>query len=248
MALAALITAASSTAFAAGTLIFEVDSSNVATYSAAINATTVQKVGAGEAVFQGAFGAALELQNGQVEINGASSMPTAVEFNTNAGNILEVNQASLSVPALTMTEAGQLLCTLDTTLAGALSGPGALTVDAAANQSLTIGVDTSASINQMIVNAAANVKIGGAGFKMPAGNTPAHDIAGSLQITAPVAGSCAGLTDISGTMRVDTGTIPAVGDTNDVFASSKLKFADGATLVLGDGVVWDRAITVGSYN
>jgi len=257
----AVLMAASSTAFSSGTLVIEVDS-GVATHSGAISAATVQKIGAGEVEFQGSFGAALQLSNGRAEINGASSMPSAVTFDTNAGNILEINQASLSVPALTMTTAGELLCTLDTALVGAPSGA-ALTVDAAANKVLTIGADLSAGTSAMIINSAATVAVGAAsGDKMPASGAPAVTVAGILELKANMAGGyCAGANVINGTLLVDANVaVPAYAaasssantdffnhwDSSASSSSGSLKFNSGATLKLGAGASWARAITVGT--
>jgi len=255
-----LLTVVASSAGFASNLIIDVTSGS-AEVSGAI-AGTASKIGAGVAVLSGnnASLTALNIQAGEVEINAVNAMPQAVTFSTAANNILEVTVDGASVPALTMTLAGKLLCTNDTTLAGAPSGA-ALTVDAAANKVLTIGADLSAGTSAMVIASAATVAVGAAsGDKMPAASAPAVTVAGILELKSAMAGGyCAGVNVINGILQVDNSvTVPAfaaaTNSTNTDFfnhwngsaSEGSLKFNSGATLKLGSGATWARAITVGT--
>jgi hypothetical protein len=254
LTLGLLTVVASSTAFSATNLILDVQGlNNSADVSGALSATTIKKIGAGIANVSGAVSAALELSVGQFNVSGAASMPSAVTFDTTSDNILQVNNATRALPALTMSASGKVLLNVaslawDT----APTGLSTLTVDGLTSmRNLVIGADMSASPVAINVDTLGNLQVGGAGKSTDG----VHTINGMLEILAsPLADCIPGVTTIQsgGILKVVDGvTVPAANDAGDLFGidadgSDTLKFNSGAVLRLGHGVTWARAITVGS--
>ncbi len=247
------VVATATSGFASGTLVLDVATfGESADVSGALTATTVQKIGNGIANVSGNVTAALQLTDGQFNVSGASSMPSAVTFDTNADNILRVNNATRALPALTMSASGQVL--LDVTSLSwdaAPNGLGTITINGTAGsaKNLVVAADMSASTVAIIVDTLANLQVGGAG-KSTDGT---HTISGMLEILASPAADCVpGVTTIQsgGVLKVVAGvTVPAAGDVNDLFGNDPddtLRFNSGAILRLGNGVTWARDITVGS--
>lgn len=213
---------------------------------------SMKKTNPGTLLIEGVTAAAfanLEISGGTVKFNDTNSMPVGnITFDTIDGNVLEVNAAGANVPVLTMTNAGQLLCDTQVNLVGVPVGEGVLSVNGAGPA--TVASDLSASSTPMAVMSGATVQIGGAS-KLPGTSSPAFTVDGLLEITSlPAAGAIGGSTVIeaAGTLKVDDSiTVPGLGG-SDIFNASNLTFKDGATLELGNGVVWNRPITVGSAN
>ena len=256
LTLGLLTVVASSTAFSATNLILEVNSDS-ADVTGSLAATSIQKIGNGIANVTGAVSAALQLTDGQFNVSGASSMPSAVTFDTNPDNILKINVASQVVPALTMSASGQLLLAHDASWGVRPSGASTLTVEgttAGAFKNLAIAADMSGVATPVDVNTNANLQVGGASRKATTGT---HRIYGMLEIlTSPVAGCVPGQTTIfsGGALKVAAGiTAPQYNDAGDLFGDNSssvpydvLQFNSGAKLILGAGATWARNITVGS--
>jgi len=255
MTLGLLTVVASSTAFSATNLILDVEGlGNSADVSGALTATTIHKIGAGIANVSGAVSAALELSVGQFNVSGASSMPSAVTFDTTPDNILKINDATLALPALAMSASGKVLLNVASlSWAVAPTGAATLTVDGLTSmRNLVVAADMSASATPITVETLGNLQVGGAGNKSTDG---VHSISGMLEILANPAAECfPGVTTINsgGVLKVvDSVTVPAASAAGDLFGSDvdgsdTLKFNSGAVLRLGNGAVWARAITVGT--
>lgn len=255
LTLGLLTVVASSTAFSATNLILDVQGlNNSADVSGALSATTIKKIGAGIANVSGAVSAALELSVGQFNVSGAASMPSAVSFDTTPDNILNINDATLPLPALAMSASGKVLLNVASLAWNtAPTGAATLTIDGLTSmRNLVVAADMSASPVAIIVDTLANLQVGGAGNKSTDG---IHTISGMLEILASPAAECVpGITTIqsAGVLKVVDGvTVPAASAAGDLFGndadgSDTLKFNSGAVLRLGHGVTWARAITVGS--
>jgi hypothetical protein len=179
-------------------------------------------------------------------------MQSAVTFDTTANNILEINAATQVVPALKMPVNGELLLAYDASWSTAPAGGSTLTVvsTAGAVKKLAIAADMSGVATPVDVSTQANLQVGEAAHKATTGT---HRIYGMLEIIAsPAVGCFPGQTIIKngGALKVDDHiTAPQYNDAGDLFGtggSDTLQFANGAKLVLGNGAVWARNITVGS--
>jgi hypothetical protein len=248
------VVATATSGFSSGTLVLDVVTlGESADVTGALTAATVQKIGNGIANVSGAVSAALQLSDGQFNVSGASSMPSAVTFDTNADNILKINDATRALPALTMSASGKVLLNVASLAWNtAPTGAATLTVDGLTSmRNLVIGADMSASPVAIIVDTLGNLQVGGAGKSTDG----VHTINGMLEILAsPLPDCIPGITTIqsAGVLKVVDGvTVPASDDAGDLFGidadgSDTLKFNSGAVLRLGNGVTWARAITVGS--
>ncbi len=247
------VVATATSGFASGTLVLDVVTlGESADVTGALTAATVQKIGNGIANVSGAVSAALQLTDGQFNVSGASSMPSAVTFDLNADNILKVNNATVALPALTMSASGEVLLNVASlSWAAAPAGAATLTIDGLTSiRNLVVAADMGTSVTPITVDTLANLQVGGAGNKSTDG---IHTISGMLEILASPAAECVpGITTIqsAGVLKVVDGvTVPAAGDSGDLFGNDPddtLKFNSGAVLRLGNGVTWARAITVGT--
>lgn len=249
------VVATATSGFSSGTLVLDVATlGESADVTGALTATTVQKIGNGIANVSGAVSAALQLSDGQFNVSGASSMPSAVTFDINSDNILQVNNATRALPALTMSASGEVLLNVASlSWAAAPAGASTLTIDGLTSiRNLVVAADMSASPVAITVDTLANLQVGGAGNKSTDG---IHTISGMLEILAsPDADCIPGVTTIQsgGILKVVAGVnVPAANDGGDLFGidadgSDTLRFSSGAVLRLGHGVTWARAITVGS--
>lgn len=263
-AFALLTVAASSTAFAAQELNIEVDSTDVATVSSNMIATKIYKKGDGTVVLSGdnaAGSSQLEINNGLVQVSAQNNMPsTGMIFNAETGKTasLEVTAGTdVLIPTISMNTVGTV--TIDSGAnanVNSIGGTNILTLAGAGT--LDVTGDMSASSTPFTVDAGAHMTVGGlAAYKATKGN---HAIHGILELLANTdKGAVPGTTEIfSGAeVRVAAGlTVPAAGnpsgipaDANDIFGTATLQtlvFDSGSKLVLGDGAVWARDITVGT--
>jgi hypothetical protein len=207
------VVATATSGFASGTLVLDVATfGESADVTGALTAATVQKIGNGIANVSGAVSAALQLSDGQFSVSGASSMPSAVTFDTNADNILQVNNATLALPALAMSASGKVLLNVASLAWNtAPTGAATLTVDGTAGsvKNLVVGADMSASPVAIIVETLGNLQVGGAGKSTDG----VHTINGMLEILASPAADCIpGVTTIQsgGILKVVAGVnVPA---------------------------------------
>lgn len=248
-----LLTVVAASSLSASTLILDVETlNNSADVTGSLSAGTVHKIGAGIANVSGAVSAALELSAGQFNVSGSSSMPSAVTFDTTAGNILRVNDATVPLHGVAMTASGEVLLNVaslswDT----APSGISTLTVDGLTSvRNLVVNADMSTATTPLDVQTLANLQVGGASHKATTG---AHNIYGMLEILkSPAVGCVPGQTIIKngGSLKVDASvSVPEYNNTGDLFGTGgadTLAFQSGAALILGDGAVWGRDIVVGT--
>jgi len=155
-----------------------------------------------------------------------------------------------------MSVSGELLLANDATWGAAPSGGSTLTVEGTSGnvKNLAVNADMSAANTPVDVNTQANLQVGGAGHKATTGQ---HRIYGMLEIlTGAVTGCVPGQTTIfsGATLKVDNNiSVPQYNNTGDLFGINDtgsphdtLQFNSGAKLMLGNGAVWARDITVGS--
>ncbi len=254
-----LLTVVAASSLSATSLVLDVQTlGNSADVTGSLTAGKIQKTGAGIANVSGAVSAALELQAGQFNVSGASSMPSAVTFMTTADNILKVNDDGRALPALTMSASGQVLLDVASlSWATIPAGASTLTIQGTdagdgTYKNLVVAANMGGVATPITVDTHANLQVGGAGHASTDG---VHSILGMLEILAdPIAECVPGVTTIQsgGVLKVvDDVTVPAAADAGDLFGSDVdgsdlLNFASGAILRLGDGVTWARNITVGT--
>lgn len=229
----ALLTVVASSAGFSSALTIEVDGSDTATHAGAISVGTAHKTGAGKLILQGDNSAMsmLSIDAGNVEVDtAANAMPVAITFN-NAGSIFEVDVASASVPALTMATAGELLCSLDTSLVGAPSGTGLLTV-VAAGKTLTIGADLHAGNAPMHINSgtvAVTHALPSGAIELLSGSTM-NVSADSSSSTAPLTVDAGALATINASGKMPTAAA-AINGTLELIAAPAAEAFKGAVTV-----------------
>lgn len=275
LTLAALISVASSTAFAAGNVTIEVAGTDEATLSGATvvgSGNQVIKTGTGTLDLAGSIDQSVQISAGDITVPASTGVmptggfqisdPLAVDL-TNASQInVALANAVVPVIALDADLFAQLNCNATgMTIAGV---PTAANANAKLNiggtNQLVVAADLSSGTAPIDILSGASMKVGNA-EKMPRAALNVLS-GGTLELGSDlVAGdfSCvAGTTVISGTLDVKA-SVPAyaaaVDGTNDTdffnywdgsASAGTLKFNSGATLKLANGVTWAREITVGT--
>ncbi len=220
-----------------------------ATVSANLNASAINKIGAGTAVFSGDNSelGTLQIEEGLVQVNDTSNIGGSVVC---AGGDLQVTGGSLAVPTITVG--------VDATL----------TVDSAADVSLAMplgdalltiageGVVTpnfmGSSTTPILISGIVHVGASSDSTMTKGATTVASG--GLLEIMGATAMSVPGITEIhpGGKLQVLAGVaVPANGASNgDIFndgsTGGSLQFDADSTLKLGDGSSWARDIMVGT--
>ncbi|MEI7493788.1 MAG: hypothetical protein WCJ92_04230 [Alphaproteobacteria bacterium] len=220
-----------------------------ATVSANLNASAINKTGAGTAVFSGDNSelGTLQIEEGLVQVNDTSNIGGSVVC---AGGDLQVTGGSLAVPSITVG--------VDATL----------TVDSAADVSLAMplgdalltiageGVVTpnfmGSSTTPILISGIVHVGASSDSTMTKGATTVASG--GLLEIMGATAMSVPGITEIQpgGKLQVLAGVaVPANGASNgDIFndgsTGGSLQLDADSTLKLGDGSSWARDIMVGT--
>ena len=243
LTLGLLTVAAFSTSASAANLIMDVEGTDVATNSGVLTGTG-QKIGTGTLIISGANGASLtdlQIDAGIVRYGATGNVGAQVTFN---GGDLETTAAA-DIPALVMNADATVTAGGAGALAG-LSGSYKLTLaGTGAVTPANLGGSTTAMDISGVVHVGAT-----AGHVLP--NAAVNVLSGGLVKIEDAGAACAPGTNVvknGATLQVDAIlNIPAAGASNDLFRVGGLKFESGATLKLGNGSVWGRAITVGSFN
>ena len=232
-----------------------------------IDAGLVQFASTGNAGAQVKFGSAAGTAVGNLEVLAASATG-AVVTNSVSLPALVMNQSAqlkvgygltASLSSLTDTlSAAQRAAGITRTLTVAAETAAdvaafGLSVGSAQPGVVLVAANMSASATRLAVNSDATVQVGGAAGSSSKLTSALHTINGTLELLSGASTGCVpGQTVIQsgGILKVAASiTVPQYNWTSDLFgttASDTLQFLSGAKLVLGDGVNWQRNITVGT--